>query len=1832
MLASLHGFDSPGLGRVRCIKSLAGEFNVSDGGSGADVSVVHDGAIETHGSDSHGIIAQSVGGGGGNAVANMDFSCKGFNAPDPAEALEDQKPCKEAGNGKIGISIGRMGGSGGEAGNVSLTSAGSVITRGDRSYGLLAQSIGNGGGNSSATTLSIETAEDKDSNTPARGGSISIGIKGGMGGFAGDVVINASGLVATEGDSAHAIFAQSVGGGGGNGGDASAKSANASISMGGSGGEGGYGGEITIVSAAEVQTFGANSMGIIGQSIGGGGGNGGKSTATVTGSEIGVAVSLGGDGGVGAVSGNVTIENSGLIVTEGQGSYGVLAQSLGGGGGNANVSIAKLKTEAPKEEDKDKDKETEFNAQVGISIGGVGGEGAEAGEVAVTNTGTVVTMGNGAVGIYAQSIGGGGGNAAQTINKFTGPGAKINIGLGGEGGEGAAGGTVTVENIRDANGNAGEIITLGDDAHGIVAMSIGGGGGTGGTTVVQNEDQMETMETIELLSEDDPDLQLGFGLSMSLGGDGGMGGTSGLVTVINDGNIQTFGKNAHGIFAQSIGGGGGNAGASYTDSIGNGKLNKSPERNMSIGGEGGSGNVSGDVYILNTGSIEVFGDNSYGIFAQSIGGGGGNGGVAGRNPDLEAEPIGPLGIDPTNFPDPTVNNFAVGGAGGEGADSGNVVVDHLGSIVAHGDNSYGIFAQTIAGGGGTMGASLASPAGSAIEFAQELTVGSRDGGSGEAGTVTVNTEGTIVMLGENSHSHLVQSVNGGGGDLDFDFDVSQARVEQGVVDPRSSDGDQLTAVVNLLIGIGSTAVEEGYGAAIESDHVGDLIALGSNSTGSFAQSVGGGGGSGLIQLTTNETTDVALDLALGGADSENSSGGDIMTSRDGNVSTVGDSSSGTSIQTIGGGGGSVIVVVTEESDEEPVPDPESSSKLVQIAVPESDLGPVKPTALSSGSFKANTNTSTQPSARAGVASESITLGSSNSIDNDGGAVELTYASDSMTTGTLPTLGEIAIPESDLGPVKPTALSSGSFKANTNTSTQPSARAGVASASITLGSSNSIDNDGGAVDLTYAGESMTMGTLSPGLQVQSIGGGGGDARIRGLGSLSVSLGGQNGASGDGGDIMLDNVGSVTTYSDRSHGVILQSIGGGGGLVLSDVDESAVSISLSADNSGSGGDIEFNQIGDIVAFGDDAIALLVQSIGGGGGAVDQAFLGSAGGTGSSGNILLDIDGDLIANGDSGVGVFAQSVGSDGQGDIDLTLAEDHAIVGGDRGVAVWFSGGAINTFTNYGVVTTTEGVQGMGILSDDGDNTIDNYGVVVGNVDLGYGINSFTNHVDAIFAPGADVQLGGPSNWLSNFGTLIAGDMGYAQSVALNGSYLQAESATNYAEIDFASGQIDQVLATGTVELAGHTDISLLNVANIPIGRFRRLLFSGDEGLVDNGMTFETAPSVVITYDLNYNANEAVLDYNINFVPEGMSENLNAVGDYINRVQIAGGGNAAYGAVVTKLVYDPDMETYRYSLSQISPEFYGEQQVQLINSSADFGQRMMSCRQATGNHRFNREGSCVWLQHEQLSLERDSHGDYKQMEGSTSRLSVGAQKTFPSDWSFGFGFTREASDTEGYEESWRAQGRTNHLGASVKRRLGPSKFSGVLSYGWSEIDSFRSGEFINDFTAMSARDMSVMTGTLRYSYDYEWDTWYLRPFIDAGVAHLKLDATSEQGNAGPIGLEFAEHNENHLWLRPAIETGKEFTLATDWKLRLNLMLGAQKYLDDASTDVKTWLAGTPMTVDPMSVAQDLGDPRYGGRLGVELFSSNNFFATFYYMNNWYDYSDSDTAMLRFQFPLR
>ena len=123
------------------------------------------------------------------------------------------------------------------------------------------------------------------------------------------------------------------------------------------------------------------------------------------------------------------------------------------------------------------------------------------------------------------------------------------------------------------------------------------------------------------------------------------------MVVNNSGSLSTQGGGAHGIFAQSIGGGGGSGGSARAltlflpggqqlDQDGN-KIDGSKQNkalSIVIGGAGGTGNDAGMVTVSNTGSISTEGSDAYGILAQSIGGGGGDGGNADTGiPDLTPE-------------------------------------------------------------------------------------------------------------------------------------------------------------------------------------------------------------------------------------------------------------------------------------------------------------------------------------------------------------------------------------------------------------------------------------------------------------------------------------------------------------------------------------------------------------------------------------------------------------------------------------------------------------------------------------------------------------------------------------------------------------------------------------------------------------------------------------------------------------------------------------------------------------------------------------------------------------------------------------------------------------------------------------------------------------------------------------------------------------------------------------------------------------------------------------------------------------------------------------------
>ncbi len=1629
-----------------------------DGGHGDEVKVDHVGGIETQGADAFGILAQSVGGGGGNVGVDKSYS-KGKG-------------------GKVDISLGRQGGTGGTGGKVTLNADGIVITRGEGSHGLLAQSVGNGGGNSSSRTRTVEVPEDEDNKQEASSVSMSVGLEGGAGGEAGEVKVGAAGWVVTEGDTAHAIFAQSVGGGGGNAGDADASISEAqglALAIGGSGGVAGFGGKVTVETTAQIRTFGEGSIGVLAQSVGGGGGTGStvKSEAKkVAGSAFSIAV--GGNGGVGATGGDVTVDNGGTIVTAGRDAYGILAQSIGGGGGLASGVTNKLSNE-------DKDEKV----VIGMTVGGIGGSGAVGGKVTVNNRGGVGTSGARSVGIFAQSIGGGGGNADKIVAESTskkGAASQISRVVGGEGSVGGAAGDVAVNNLGAAH-----VVTFGDEAHGILAMSVGGGGG--------NASAISTSHKAEERGESSGTLSI----AATFGGRGGTGGTGGKVDVFNEATIVTRGARAHGILGQSIGGGGGNG---STVAEGNQLLSASEDdaaMALSVGGRGGSGNAGGDVTVTNRGAIEVSGDRSYGIFAQSVGGGGGNGGsTVDLKPDANA--------DFSDVTSPYRLDFGVGGLGGTGGDSGDVRVDHTGSIVVRGDHAYGIFAQSVSGGGGTMGSSVSSPLKGGLGLDLLMTLGR--GSTGEVGTTTVRTAGDIVMLGANSRAFHAQSVNGGGGDLQLFLDVSRRAAALGEDSANPPDNpdfeEQVKARVKAFVGLGATKIAAASGSSFVVEHVGAMFATGDDSTGASTQSVGGGGGEGNLEITVDNEATAELELILGGTEASDSRGGDIAFNRTGDVMTAGERAGGANIQSVGGGGGSLRARV--------------------FALPPADSA-----------------------------------------------------------------AEPRLPPPGAGSGRSAAMAA-------DTATEPMGDA-LATGLVSVGATASFGVDGGALDLAFEGDVVTQGAYSPGLVVQSIGGGGGSLALTGFADLQLALGGTGGTQGHGGAISLVNRGAIVSSGELSHGVVLQSIGGGGGAVLTDTPDAAIALALRADNSGNGGAIAFTQTGDVVTYGARSIALVAQSLAGGGGLVDRVFADTAGGAGTSSDVALRLDGSLIAAGAEGVGLFAQSRGADGQGDLDIVLAEGRTIYGGAGGTGLWMSGGANNRFENRGLVLTADGADGIAVRGTGGSDAIDNYGMIQGGVELGAGANAFVGHEGSVFAPGAAMNLGGPSGWFENRGVFLPGGEGRAARVDLDGSFRQTAAGATYAELDFATGQLDGVRAAGEVEVAGHAYVSLLNPNLAQAGRHASVLFGGALGTVDQGLTMTTPQSAVVVFaPLHTSADGLALEYAVDFVTPTLDANLIAVGSYFNRVQAAGSSPDLAGSVTT-LVYEPTEADYRGSLAELMPDFFGEHQADFLRNNRHFADTMLGRQQAGAWEKFDGEGDGLWIKYDAESGRRGARGDFADFRQSTSRYATGGQKTYGDRLSIGVGLSIDDGSSEGKGGAWTADGTTRQVAFALKHRQGARRLAATLAYGRSTITSTRSVNLTAPAQATMRREMEMVGLLVRASHTFTRGRAYLRPAVDAGAARLVADNARESG-AGAENLVLPSRYATFGWVAPRLEAGFERDLTARLRVRPYVNAGFVRHLGSGETEIAAGLEGAPATAEPMNVAVDLGQNAWEGKLGFEF----------------------------------
>ena len=304
---------------------------------------------------------------------------------------------------------------------------------GDNSSGLVAQSIGGGGGVG-----------------PDTSGWFAIGGSGGSASDGAQASISLTdSSVATFGFNSAAVIAQSIGGGGGKGGDAGGKGVIVSLVLGGTGGAGGSAADANaqLLGMSTISTINKHSAGLLIQSIGGGGGSGGSAYGQTYSGFYGAAIAYGakaGDGGNGGTVNSAKSENNqGQILSFDTDSVGILGQSIGGGGGQGSASTAKSIVKAA----------GDFPGQsLSLAYGGTGGGGGFGQAVYLQSSGLVGTIGGGSQGLVAQSIGGGGGSGgdASSSSTATGGGYNLSVSLafGGNGGGAGNGGNRAVGQSR----------------------------------------------------------------------------------------------------------------------------------------------------------------------------------------------------------------------------------------------------------------------------------------------------------------------------------------------------------------------------------------------------------------------------------------------------------------------------------------------------------------------------------------------------------------------------------------------------------------------------------------------------------------------------------------------------------------------------------------------------------------------------------------------------------------------------------------------------------------------------------------------------------------------------------------------------------------------------------------------------------------------------------------------------------------------------------------------------------------------------------------------------------------------------------------------------------------------------------------------------------------------------------------------------------------------------------------------------------------------------------------------------------------------------------------
>ena len=566
-------------------------------------------------------------------------------------------------------------------------------------------------------------------------------------------------------------------------------------------------------------------------------------------------------------------------------------------------------------------------------------------------------------------------------------------------------------------------------------------------------------------------------------------------------------------------------------------------------------------------------------------------------------------------------------------------------------------------------------------------------------------------------------------------------------------------------------------------------------------------------------------------------------------------------------------------------------------------------------------------------------------------------------------------------------------------------------------------------------------------------------------------------------------------------------------------------------------------------------------GGYGAVGTSLAtASPGGIATSGNVSVIVFDDVTA-GKSGI-LAASIADSPGgittQGNVDVSV-NGGTVTGGKGYWGVEIIGGDTNLLTNRGTITSRSG---LAIKGGTESETVDNWGTVIGTVDLGTGgPQAFNNFIGAQFLSGPIINLDGGT--LTNSGILSPGGPNRILTSNLNGDLVQDGDGTTVIDFNPQKNKSDRIVVSdkadmdGTVDAIGH-QLSLTPRTFTIISTANGV---ADSGLVLGDVSVPKSVVADVDLDLMFTTNDVLLQYqltNVNFAPNGLNRNERAVGVNLNQ-NYGAGVSGPLVDVMDGLVNIGKFGAYAAALDQISPQIYLDEMMATYLSDAGFTNDMMSCPvRDGGGYVFIAEDQCVWGKVRFRNLDFDQTRQQVGFDEDSFAVSGGVQGALGTNWRLGFagGYERADLETDTLQDS---DGNRAHVGAVAKYIQGPLLLAGAVTGGFGWYDTTRPmlfGTFHG--TVKSSNDIDYVAGHLRAAYQIGQGPWYAKPMVDFDVTQVHLDGFTERGSGA--ALRVSGSDETVLSATPALEIGYQTVFAGGTVLRPFVRGGVTFYGDD------------------------------------------------------------------------